>query len=321
MRSPRSRAAPDPAGGGQPAGQPPAAGAAGAGQAAGQPPPAGAAGTRTRVVIAVSLAAALILSVVGALAAGAFASTAGPAARAPVPGRPAGSARPGRDSRRPAAGRADTRPARSSRGATTSCTTVGHIGDSTSVGMVSPEVLPDPAQRLAAQYADVGVAHMWVDASGGRSIVEVLPGQVNGYNVARTWAGEGFRGCWVFALGTNDTANVSVGSNVSRMARIKEMMAVAHGEPVMWVNTHTLLSSGPWSEANMQTWNDDLLQACREYPNMRIFNWAALDQAAWHLPDGIHYTSAGYAIRAHAIAQALARAFPRGGHSSGCVVG
>jgi lysophospholipase L1-like esterase len=54
---------------------------------------------------------------------------------------------------------------------------------------------------------------------------------------------------------------------------------------------------------------------------MRIFNWAALDQAAWHLPDGIHYTSAGYAIRAHAIAQALARAFPRGGHSSGCVVG
>jgi lysophospholipase L1-like esterase len=104
------------------------------------------------------------------------------------------------------------------------------------------------------------------------------------------------------------------------MARIKEMMAVAHGEPVMWVNTHTLLSSGPWSEANMQTWNDDLLQACREYPNMRIFNWAGLDRAAWHLPDGIHYTSAGYAIRARAIAQALARAFPSGGHSSGCVV-
>jgi len=104
------------------------------------------------------------------------------------------------------------------------------------------------------------------------------------------------------------------------MARIEEMMAVARGEPVMWVNTHTLLSSGPWSEANMQIWNDDLLAACAMYPNMRIFNWAAMDQPAWHISDGIHYTSAGHAIRAAAIAHALAHAFPRGGHSRGCVV-
>jgi hypothetical protein len=186
--------------------------------------------------------------------------------------------------------------------------------------MVDPQVLPDPAQRLAAQYNGVGVRHLWVDASGGRSIVEVMPGQVNGYNVARAWDGHGFRGCFVFALGTNDTANVSVGSNVSRMARIDEMMSAAHGQPVMWVNTHTLLSAGPWSEANMQTWNEDLLHACARYPNMRIFNWAALDQSAWHLPDGIHYTPAGYAMRAAAIAHALAHAFPRGGHSTGCVV-
>src|SRR6202042_1500544 len=235
-----------------------------------------------------------------------------PAASRPahVPARPAhvlrAHARPG-----PAAVAA--RPA-------SSCTTVGHIGDSTSVGMVSAPVLPDPAQRLAAQYTDVGVRHVWVDASGGRSIVEVLPGQVNGYNVASTWDTEGFRGCFVFALGTNDTANVSVGSNVSRMARIAEMMSAAHGQPVLWVNTHTLLSSGPWSEANMQAWNDDLRQACASYPNMRIFNWAGLDQPGWHLPDGIHYTPAGYAIRAAAIAHALALAFPRGGHSAGCVV-
>jgi hypothetical protein len=186
--------------------------------------------------------------------------------------------------------------------------------------MISPDSLPDPAQRLAAQYARVGVQHLWVDASGGRSIVEVMPNQVNGYNVARTWSSEGFRGCWVFALGTNDTANVSVGSNVSRMARIAEMMAVAHGEPVMWVNTHTLLTSGPWSEANMRTWNDDLIQACAAYPNMRIFNWAGLDQPGWHIPDGIHYTPEGYAVRARAIATALARAFPSSGRSTSCVV-
>jgi hypothetical protein len=268
--------------------------------------------SRGRVVIALGIAAVLVLSVIGAVAAGALASTAKPARRASTANRASRSAAVQAGTRARAAARR--------RPATTSCLTVGHIGDSTSVGLVSPQYLPDPAQRLAAQYADVGVKHQWVDASGGRSIVEVLPGQVNGYDVARNWNSEGFRGCWVFALGTNDTANVAVGSNVSRMARIERMMAVAHGQPVMWVNTHTLLSTGPWSEANMRTWNDDLVSACARYPNMRVFNWAAMDQPGWHISDGIHYTSAGYAIRAAAIAHALARAFPADGHSS-CVVG
>src|SRR3984885_14757864 len=239
---------------------------------------------RMRLAVAVGLPSALVLSVSGAAAAGAFASTpgSGPAARAPAPPPAAAFASPPGSGpaaghhaspRRVAPRRTERRQAASTVSAT-SCTTVGHIGDSTSVGMVSPEYLPDPAQRLAAQYTAVGVQHLRVDASGGRSIVETLPGQVNGYNVARNWVGEGFGGCWVFALGTNDTANVAVGSNVSRMARIEEMMAVAHGQPVMWVNTHTLLTSGPWSESDMQAWNDDLLAACARYPNMRIFNWA-----------------------------------------------
>jgi lysophospholipase L1-like esterase len=186
--------------------------------------------------------------------------------------------------------------------------------------MVSAEWLPDPAERLAAQYRDVGVRHLRINASGGRSIVERMPGQRNGYQVATDWDQQGYRGCWVFALGTNDTANVSVGSSVGLAARISEMMSAAHGEPVMWVNTQTDLSSGPWSEANMQQWNAALSAACRSYPNMRIFNWAAMVRPAWHLDDGIHYTSAGYAIRAHAIARALARSFPAGGSSRSCIV-
>ena len=197
---------------------------------------------------------------------------------------------------------------------------MAHIGDSTSVGLVSPLDLPDPAQRLAAQYARVGVRHAWIDASGGRSMVEEMPGQVNGYDTARNMVSQGFRGCWVIALGTNDTANVSAGSGVGRMARIQELMSVAHGAPVMWVNVKTLDSSGPWSEANMQLWNDTLLQACHQYPNLRIFDWASAAQDGWFLADGIHYTPAGYAARAHLIAGALARAFPRSGSSAGCVV-
>ena len=202
----------------------------------------------------------------------------------------------------------------------TSCRSVAHIGDSTSVGLVSPLDLPDPAQRLAAQYAGVGVRHTWIDASGGRSMVEVLPGQVNGYDTARNMVSHGFRGCWVIALGTNDTANVSAGSGVGRMARVQELMSVAHGAPVMWVNVKTLDSSGPWSEANMRLWNDTLLQACHQYPNLRIFDWASAAQDGWFLSDGIHYTPAGYAARARLIAGALARAFPRSGSSAGCVV-
>jgi hypothetical protein len=197
---------------------------------------------------------------------------------------------------------------------------VAHIGDSTSVGLVSPLDLPDPAQRLAAQYRDVGVRHSWIDASGGRSMVEEMPGQINGYNTARNMASRGFRGCWVVALGTNDTANVSVGSSVGRMARIQELMSVAHGAPVMWVNVKTLDPSGPWSETNMQVWNDTLLQACHQYPNLRIFDWASAAQDGWFISDGIHYTSAGYAVRARLIARALARAFPRSGASTRCVI-
>jgi hypothetical protein len=202
----------------------------------------------------------------------------------------------------------------------TSCSSVAHIGDSTSADLISSADLPDPAQQLPARYADVGVRHLQIDASGGRSIVETLPGQVNGYNVARAWWDEGYRGCWVFALGTNDAANVAAGSSVGMMARIQEMMSAAHGEPVMWVNTVTQLSSGPYAEANEQLWDSTLVRALAMYPNMRIFDWAAVAQPGWFLTDGIHYNSAGCAARAQAVADALAQAFPLYGHSRSPIV-
>jgi hypothetical protein len=202
----------------------------------------------------------------------------------------------------------------------TSCRSVAHIGDSTSVDLVSPDYLPVAGQRLGARYAAVGVRHLKVDASGGRSIVEEMPGQINGYKVASAWQGQGYHGCWVFALGTNDTANVAAGSTVTMMARIDQMMAAAHGQPVMWVNTRTQLTTGPWASGNEQAWDKTLVRALAKYPNMRIFNWSAVAQPAWFLSDGIHYNSLGCAMRAKAIADALARAFPQNGHSAGKVV-
>ena len=197
---------------------------------------------------------------------------------------------------------------------------MAHIGDSTSEGLISPEYLPNPALRITAQYADVGVRTVRTDISGARSVVEVLPGQINGFDAARAIYGSGFRGCWVIALGTNDTADVAVGSNVGLRTRIARMMAAAHGEPVLWVNLRSLLATGPYSEANMLTWDNTLLQMCPKYPNMHVYNWAAVARPKWYISDGIHFTSAGYAVRARLIARALAEAFPATGHSAGCLV-
>jgi peptidoglycan/LPS O-acetylase OafA/YrhL len=202
----------------------------------------------------------------------------------------------------------------------TSCTSVAHIGDSTSDGLISPDYLPDPQQRITARYEGVGVQSVYTDITGARSVVEVLPGTTNAYVAAQHLESEGFDGCWVLALGTNDTADVAVGSNVGLAARINEMMQVTKGEPVMWVNVISLLSSGPYSEADMQKWDSALMTACARYPQMRVFNWAALAKPGWFINDGIHYTSAGYEKRALYIADGLAEAFPAAGPSASCLV-
>jgi hypothetical protein len=202
----------------------------------------------------------------------------------------------------------------------TSCPSVAHIGDSTSADLISPASVPAAAQRLRSQYLKAGVRHVRIDASGGRSIVEEMPGQLNGYKVASSWWASGYRGCWVFALGTNDAANVAAGSGIGLATRIDQMMSTAHGEPVLWVNTRTELAGGPYSEASETAWDAALNQALARYPNMRIFNWAAVAQPGWFLADGIHYSTPGCTIRAHDIARALDRAFPGRGPSASRVV-
>ncbi len=195
----------------------------------------------------------------------------------------------------------------------TSCRSVVHIGDSTSDGLISPDYLSNPRQRIGAQYAKVGVTRFIPEISGARSIVETYQNQPNAYTVAQRLIQAGYRGCWVLALGTNDTADVYVGSPVGLAARISMMMSVIGRQPVMWVNVTSLLSSGPYSESNMMAWNHALIRACARYPNMRVYDWAAAARDSWFIPDGIHYTSHGYAARGRRIARALAAAFPQGG--------
>ena len=186
------------------------------------------------------------------------------------------------------------------------CTAVAHLGDSTSVGMISASYLPDPSQRLDAQYARVGADEQHLEIDGARSIVETHHGSPNARDTALRLRNGGFRGCWVFALGTTDSANVGAGSTFALADRIDRMMAVAGSDPVLWVKAKTLLPDGAWSNQNMQQWNLALDEAARRYPNMRIYDWPSVVRDEWFATDGIHYTSHGYAERGRLIADALA---------------
>jgi peptidoglycan/LPS O-acetylase OafA/YrhL/lysophospholipase L1-like esterase len=201
--------------------------------------------------------------------------------------------------------------------ARTACRAVVHIGDSTSEGLISPLYLPKRRQRIGAQYARVGATRFIPEISGARSIVETYHNQPNAYTVAQQLKQEGYQGCWVLALGTNETADVYVGSPVGLAARIRQMMSLIGGQPVMWVNVKSLLATGPYSETNMLAWNRALIKACARYPNMRVYDWASVVKNSWFIPDGIHFTSRGYAARARRIARALAGAFPADGAAAG----
>jgi hypothetical protein len=202
-----------------------------------------------------------------------------------------------------------------------SCRSVVYIGDSTSEGEISTDYIPNPRQRLAEQLARVGVKTLYPEISGARSIVETFDGHPNAATVARQHVADGFRGCWILALGTNDVDNVNTGSTVGFTARINHMMAIIGRHPVLWVAAVTLLRSGPYSEPDMQRWNDTLLTVCKRHPTMRVFDWPAWAKPRWFIPDGIHYYSPGYVARTRRISQGLAHAFPQGGPSSaGCLV-
>ena len=124
------------------------------------------------------------------------------------------------------------------------CEAVVHIGDSTSEGLVSTEYLPEPDELISAQYARVGATEPHLEVSGARSIHEQFEGIPNAQEVAEAWKEEGFEGCWVLAMGTNEAADVAAGSTFSYDDRIEQMMSTIGDEPVMWVNVKSLLTAG-----------------------------------------------------------------------------
>ncbi len=205
------------------------------------------------------------------------------------------------------------------------CRAVVHIGDSTSEGLDDPEYLPNESERIPNRYAEVGVRETHMEVQGARSIEERFEGEPNAQEVAAAWKAEGYEGCWVLALGTNEAADVAAGSTIGLRERIEKMMAIIGDEPVLWVNVRSLVPPGdPYSKEGMVEWDEELVRACNAYPNMRVYDWASDVKNDWFIEDGIHFTSPGYAARAQLIAQALAHAFPARGETEGgskhCVV-
>lgn len=203
-----------------------------------------------------------------------------------------------------------------------SCQSVLYIGDSTSEGLISTNYLPAPADREDAQLRAVGVTTFTPEISGARAIVEHYKGEASGLDVVDKYVAQGFHGCWIIALGNNDAANISIGARPDAGGRIDLVMKKIGDQPVVWVNTRTLVTSGPNAESNMLTWDGALTQACTRYRNLRVYDWASEVKPAWFThTDNIHYTTPGYRARSRGIARAIAIAFPaEGGPAATCLV-
>lgn len=181
------------------------------------------------------------------------------------------------------------------------CRGVAHIGDSLTAYTIEP---------LRTAYETVGITAQ-IDAYGGRAILQKLSADPKtGKQAALDFVKAGFKGCWVVALGTNDTANAAAGASYTRAYAIDEMMKAIDATakaPVTWVNTFTTKTSGSWSNDNMKLWNEALDKALARWPNMRVFDWAKIAASgAAPYSDGIHHTTAGSAARNKAIAEAVA---------------
>ena len=206
-------------------------------------------------------------------------------------------------------------------GPRTSCTTLVHVGDSTSIGFIDDQWVPDENKRVAARYEAVGVETFVPEIHGAMSTVEPYKDRPNATTLVERRMADGYDGCWVFAMGTNEAANVSAGGPLTLGERIDLLMEPIGDMPALWLTLKTTTSTGPWADAEMQKMNEALLAACDRYPNMRVYDWRSEAPDEWFLDDDIHFTQKGFEERGQRLATALTRAFPADGAASdSCVV-
>jgi peptidoglycan/LPS O-acetylase OafA/YrhL len=203
----------------------------------------------------------------------------------------------------------------------TSCRQVVHVGDSTSIGLMSSAYQPNKKNWVDEQYRKVGAPDVQTDISGARSIVERWHHLPNAQDAVKAELDRGYQGCWVMAMGTNEAANQAVGGPVNSNERIDLIMKSIGDHPALWLTVKTQKTRGPYANREMRKWNAALVDGCRRYPHMRVYDWAGEVPDSWFINDGIHFTTRGYAERGKRTAAALATAFPAQGTSpSECLI-
>ena len=95
------------------------------------------------------------------------------------------------------------------------------------------------------------------------------------------------------------------------------MMSVIGERPALWLTARSLLGGGAYADEHMRAGTRRCCGPATATRTCAMFDWAAAVRDEWFIEDGIHYTSDGYAARAHRIAMALAEAFPAGGSIAG----
>lgn len=204
----------------------------------------------------------------------------------------------------------------------TTCTSLGVVGDSTGVLLTSQadsSFTPGKSGFPLDSLATAGVKDVEYDVLGGRSFVEGATG-TNGISAMQRINDRSDPDCWLMIMGTNDAANIAVGSGVGATERINRVMANAAGKPVYWASP--VIASFATVNGYNSSIADDFTAALKRYTTKNnklhvIDSKAAYSNAAgknglpstvdgFFEPDGIHYPAGKIqTFRAQMMAQAL----------------
>lgn len=205
------------------------------------------------------------------------------------------------------------------------CTTVIHVGDSTSLGVFDPAQLPEGAYTGADEYLSKGADQVIESVFGARATTqgyESYPSAVVSVQELLN-QGQDPGTCWVIATGVNDAANYAAlpdygyEQNPDEIrANIRSMLNMLTDQKVMWNTVATYMPGNSYYDnENMKFFNKILLEVVKDYPNVAVWDWASEVEKhpEWFIPgDGTHYLPEGNAERAKRFAGALANAFPEG---------
>ncbi|MEJ4111871.1 acyltransferase family protein [Corynebacterium kroppenstedtii] len=195
------------------------------------------------------------------------------------------------------------------------CSTVIHVGDSTSIALNSPSYLPNPSDRVGAQYKRVGATDVYLDIKGARAVIEHYKDDPNAREAVTAMKNHHYKdACWVIALGTNDAANIAVSNQTPAEDRIRMILDIVKNEKhVLWPTVKTVNpGQSAYANSGMRAYDTALKKMCTQYSNLRLYDWANEVQDNWYIEDGIHPNSVGAKERSRRFADALVHAFPKG---------